>query len=193
MTFVCPWRHVALILSGRQTMIKTAEVRNISSGRRWNEKCWTGFLRNWQFLSYSKNSPPLRNPKIRYGFYNRPFLVPSWAISIQSVRFRSISVIFLLILTHHLRSVLSSVLFHWLFWQKFGMSFLRVLCVHLTFQIRHPWFDYPTNVQRTVQNLELLTMQFLPSSLCHCLLFRSKYPPRRFVLKHLRTISSYFT
>ena len=175
MTFVCPWRHVALILSGRRTMIKTAEVRNITNGRRWNEKCWTGFLRNWQSLSFSINFPPLWNPKIRYGFYNRELLVPTVGKinMVRPVSFYCCNIPFNIIPPSTISPFKCSVPLTFL--KKFGMSFLPVICMLLTFQIHHPWFDYPTNMPF----MELLTLRFLPS-FCYCLPFSSEYSPRRF-------------
>jgi hypothetical protein len=46
-----------------------------------------------------------------------------------------------------------------------------------THLINRPWLDFDNNILWTVQTMEILTMQFSPSS-CHFISLRFKYSPK---------------
>lgn len=55
-------------------------------------------------------------------------------------------------------SGLPSGFFHWSVPTKCCRNFSSPSCEGCTYALRPPWFDYPHNIQRTVQNIKLLSL-----------------------------------
>jgi hypothetical protein len=133
----------------------------------------------------------LWNRKVHYPAHNNTLMVLTLS-QITPFYTTSFYLRSILILSTHLRLCLPSSLLPSSFPTKFLYEFLAIHLCYMPFPSRPPLLDHSNYTWRRVQVMNLLIMQFSPTS-CHFISLRSEYSPQHPVLKRTQSVFEYKT